>query len=64
MQEPIEDSGGERGVAEALVPVVDDPIRCDDAAAPRRIPSMQYRLKFVGRLGRDFPPKEQMQDFG
>ena len=60
MQEAIEYRCGERGVAEAFAPVVDDPIGRYDAAAAQRVSSMQDRLQLVGGFGRDFPAKEEI----
>ena len=60
MQEPIEYRGGERGVAEALAPVVDDAIGRYYAATAQRVPAMEDRLQLVGGLGRDFSAKEEI----
>ena len=60
MQEPIEDRGGERGVAETFAPVVDYAIGRNNAAASQGVSAMQDGLKLVGGLGSDFSAKEQI----
>ena len=60
MEQSVEDSGGECGVTEAHVPVVDNSIGGDQYAGAALIASMQDHLQIVGARPDDVSMQEQV----